>query len=85
MLWTVSAQAGVKVLLAGENVTKVEALSLFPEGHKMGMIAFYAGLFIGILFGFLFSSGLVYFRVKPDSGELTDPAKGYSQVDPLKP
>lgn len=51
----------------------------------MGMIAFYAGLFIGVLIGFLFSFMLFYFRVKPDSGELPDPAEGYSQVDPLKP
>jgi hypothetical protein len=50
----------------------------------MGMIAFYAGLFIGFLFGFLCSSLLVYSRAKPDPGELPDPAEGYSQ-DPLKP
>jgi hypothetical protein len=51
----------------------------------MGMIAFYAGLFIGVLFGFLFSSLLVYSRAKPETGELPDPVEGYSQVDPLKP
>jgi hypothetical protein len=51
----------------------------------MGMIAFYAGLFIGILFGFLFSSLLVYSRAKPDTGKLPDPVEGYSQADPLKP
>jgi hypothetical protein len=51
----------------------------------MGMIAFYAGLFIGILFGFLFSSLLVYSRAKPATGELSDPAEGYTQADPLKP
>ena len=51
----------------------------------MGMIAFYAGLFIGVLFGFLFSSLLVFFRAKPEAGELPGPTKGYSQVDPLKP
>jgi hypothetical protein len=51
----------------------------------MGMIAFYAGLFIGILFGFLFSSLLVFSRKKPASGELHDPVEGYTQVDPLKP
>jgi len=50
----------------------------------MGMIAFYAGLFIGILFGFLFSS-LVFHRAKPEAGKLPDAAEGYSQVDPLKP
>jgi hypothetical protein len=51
----------------------------------MGMIAFYAGLLIGILFGFLFSFLLVYFRPKPDEGNLPNPTEGYSQVDPLKP
>jgi hypothetical protein len=51
----------------------------------MGMIAFYAGLFIGVLFGFLFSALLVFSRTKPDAGEPPDPAEGYSQVDPLKP
>jgi hypothetical protein len=51
----------------------------------MGMIAFYAGLFIGVLFGFLFSSLLVFTRAKPDGGALPDPTDGYSQVDPLKP
>ena len=51
----------------------------------MGMIAFYAGLFIGVLFGFLFSSLWAFSRAKPEAGELPDPAEGYSQVDPLKP
>jgi hypothetical protein len=51
----------------------------------MGMIAFYAGLFIGVLFGFLFSYLLVYSRGKPEAGDHTNPAEGYSQVDPLKP
>ena len=51
----------------------------------MGMIAFYAGLFIGVLFGFLFSSLWAFSRAKPGAGELPDPAEGYSQVDPLKP
>jgi hypothetical protein len=58
---------------------------LFPEVDKMGMIAFYAGLFIGVLFGLLISSLLVFPRAKPDAGELPDPAEGYTQVDPLKP
>jgi hypothetical protein len=51
----------------------------------MGMIAFYAGLFIGVLFGFLFSSLWAFSRAKPDAGALADPAEGYSQVGPLKP
>jgi hypothetical protein len=51
----------------------------------MGMIAFYAGLFIGILFGFLLSSLWAFSRGKPEDGERPDPAESYSQVDPLKP
>jgi hypothetical protein len=51
----------------------------------MGMIAFYAGLFIGILFGFLLCSLLVFSRKKPGAGELPNPTEGYTQVDPLKP
>jgi hypothetical protein len=51
----------------------------------MGMIAFYAGLFIGVLFGFLFSSLSIFHRPKPGVPELHDPAEGYTQVDPLKP
>jgi hypothetical protein len=51
----------------------------------MGMIAFYAGLFIGVLFGFLFSSLWAFSRTKPEAGEPPDPAERYVQVDPLKP
>jgi hypothetical protein len=51
----------------------------------MGMIAFYAGLFIGVLFGFLFSSLWAFSRAKPDERELPVAGEGYSQVDPLKP
>jgi hypothetical protein len=51
----------------------------------MGMIAFYAGLLIGVLFGFLFSCILVKTHAEPDAGNLSNPSEGYSQVDPLKP
>jgi hypothetical protein len=51
----------------------------------MGMIAFYAGLFIGILFGFLFSSLLAFSLAKPKGGALPDTVEGYSQVKPLEP
>lgn len=51
----------------------------------MGMIAFYAGLFIGVLFGFLFASLWAFSRSKLNPNEVPDPAEGYSQVDPLKP
>jgi hypothetical protein len=59
--------------------------SRFSGGDKMGMIAFYAGLFIGVLFGFLLSSLWAHSRAKPEDSVLPDPAEGYSQVDPLKP
>jgi hypothetical protein len=51
----------------------------------MSMIAFYAGLFLGILFGFLLASLLAFFLARPKSGALSDPAKGFSQVDLLEP
>jgi hypothetical protein len=51
----------------------------------MGMIAFYAGLFIGILFGFLLSSLLAFSLAKSKGGALSDPTKGYSHVDLLEP
>jgi hypothetical protein len=59
--------------------------SLFSEVGEMGMIAFYAGLFIGILFGFLLSSLLAFSLAKPKAGVLSDPAEGFSQVDLLEP
>ena len=51
----------------------------------MGMLAFYAGLFIGILFGFLLSSLLAFSLAKPKAGALSDPAEEFSQADLLKP
>jgi hypothetical protein len=59
--------------------------SRFPEVDKMGMIAFYAGLFIGVLFGLLFSSLWAFSRAKSGDRELPNSAEGYSQIDPLKP
>jgi hypothetical protein len=52
---------------------------------KVGMIAFYAGLFIGVLFGFLLSSLLAFSRAQPKTGAQSDPAEGFSQIDILKP
>ena len=51
----------------------------------MGMIAFYAGLFIGILMGFLLSSLWAFSLAKHKGGALVDPAQDYSQADPLEP
>jgi len=51
----------------------------------MGMIAFYAGLFIGVLIGFLLSSLWAFFLAGNQTGGLSDQAKGYSRVDPLEP
>ena len=44
----------------------------------MGMIAFYAGLFIGILFGFLFSSLWAFSLAKRKTGARPDQAEGLS-------
>ena len=51
----------------------------------MGMIAFYAGLFIGILLGLLLSSLWAFSLTKSKAGALSDPGKGYSHVDILEP
>ena len=54
------------------------------EAGKMGMIAFYAGLF-GVLFGFLLSSLWAFSLARPKAGALPDPAEGLSPVDLLEP
>jgi hypothetical protein len=56
--------------------------SLFLEEDKMGMIAFYAGLFIGVLWGLLLSSLLAFSLAKSPRGSQPNQAEGYSQVDP---
>ena len=56
--------------------------SLFLEEDKMGMIAFYAGLFIGILWGLLLSSLLAFYLPKSPRGSQPNQPEGYSQVDP---
>ena len=48
----------------------------------MGMIAFYAGLFIGFLWGLLLSSLLAFSQAKSPRGSQPNHAEGYSQVDP---
>ena len=50
--------------------------SRFPEVDKMGMIAFYAGLLIGVLFGFLLSSLWAFSRAKPDERDLPVAGEG---------
>jgi len=55
------------------------------EAGKMGMIAFYAGLFVGMLVGFLLLSLVAFFLARPKSGALSHQAEGYSQADPLEP
>jgi hypothetical protein len=49
----------------------------------MGMIAFYAGLFVGILFGFLFSSLWAFSLARRKDGALPDQAEGLTPVDLL--
>ena len=51
----------------------------------MGMIAFYAGLCVGMLLGVLLLSLLAFFLARPESGVLSDPAEGFSQLNPLEP
>lgn len=51
----------------------------------MAMIAFYAGLFIGVLLGFLLSSLLVFNRAGRRGVALPDQAEGYSQADAVEP
>jgi hypothetical protein len=46
----------------------------------MGMIAFYAGLFIGILLGFLLSSLWAFLLVRGRAGDMSNHAE-----DPLEP
>jgi hypothetical protein len=51
----------------------------------MAMIAFYAGLFIGILLGFLLTSLLFLPRWGSRNGTLSDRSEDYAQVDPVEP
>ena len=55
------------------------------EAGKMGMIAFYAGLLLGTLLGLSLASLLAFFLARHQSGALSDPAEGFSQVDLLEP
>jgi hypothetical protein len=55
--------------------------SLFLEEDKMGMIAFYAGLFIGILLGLLLSSLWAFSLARSPGGSQPNQAEGYSQVE----
>jgi hypothetical protein len=48
----------------------------------MGMIAFYAGLFIGVLLGLLLLSLLAFSLAKSPRGSQSNQAEGYSQADP---
>jgi hypothetical protein len=50
----------------------------------MGMIAFYAGLFIGVLFGFLLSSLLGFSLASHKARVLPDQAEGLSSGDLLE-
>ena len=51
----------------------------------MGMIAFYAGLFVGILFGFLFSSLWAFSLARRKGGALPDQTEALTPADLLKP
>jgi hypothetical protein len=43
-----------------------DAYKVIEEAMKMGMVAFYAGLCVGMLVGFLFLSLWAFFLVKPE-------------------
>jgi hypothetical protein len=51
----------------------------------MGMIAFYAGLFVGILFGFLFSSLWAFSLARRKVGTEPDETEGLTAVNLLEP
>ena len=51
----------------------------------MGMIAFYAGLFVGILFGFLFSSLWAFSLARRKVGALPDETEGLTPANLLEP
>jgi hypothetical protein len=59
--------------------------SLFLEEDKMGMIAFYAGLFIGVLLGLLLSSLLAFPLARSQRGSLPQPGRGlFAGKSPIK-
>jgi hypothetical protein len=51
----------------------------------MGMIAFYAGLFVGILFGLLFSSLWAFSLARHEAGARPDRAEELSPADLTEP
>ncbi len=51
----------------------------------MGMIAFYAGLFVGILFGLLFSSLWAFSLARRKAGTLPDQAEALTPANLLEP
>ena len=51
----------------------------------MGMIAFYAGLFVGILFGFLFSSLWAFSLARRKAAALPDQAEALTPANLLEP
>ncbi|MFZ5450034.1 MAG: hypothetical protein ACOZFS_15500 [Thermodesulfobacteriota bacterium] len=51
----------------------------------MAMIAFYAGLIIGVLLGFLLLSLARFIMPEGHGEELSTPMEGYPQETPLEP
>jgi len=59
--------------------------SLFLEEDKMGMIAFYAGLFIGILWGLLLSSLWAFSLGQKPERVASQPSRGlFAGRPPIK-
>jgi hypothetical protein len=63
----------------------LEAPQPVSEEGKMGMIAFYAGLFVGILFGLLFSSLWAFSLARRKAGALPDQAEALTPANLLEP
>jgi hypothetical protein len=61
------------------------AYKVIEEAIKMGMIAFYAGLCVGILLGFLLLSLWAFCLAKYKVEARPDRPEEYSQRDSLKP
>jgi hypothetical protein len=63
----------------------LEAPQPVSEEGKMGMVAFYAGLFVGILFGFLLSSLWAFSLARRKAEALPDQAEGLTPANLLEP
>jgi hypothetical protein len=61
------------------------AYKVMEEAGEMGMIAFYAGLCVGMLLGFLLISLWAFYLAKLKVQALPDPPKEYPHPDSREP